>query len=71
MDPFHGAVRNMTTDVEITSNVTNGLLSARQYGTERIENFMEKRFLSRGINFYDTTQYSTKVTLWKKRKRER
>ena len=71
MDPFHGAVRNMTTDVEITSNITNGLLSARQYGTERIENIMEKRFLSRGINFYDTTQCSTKITLWKKGKRKR
>ena len=25
-DPFHGATRNMATDVELPSNITNGLL---------------------------------------------
>ena len=26
VDPFHGATRNMATDVELLSNITNGLL---------------------------------------------
>ena len=51
-DPFHGAARNMATDVELPSNITNGLLQARK-----------KRFLSREISFYDPIQRSPKTTL--------
>ena len=32
---------------EISGNIINGLLLARNYGTERVEQFVKKRLLSR------------------------
>ena len=43
-DHFHGAAWNMA---EISGNIINGLLLARKYGTERVEQFVKKRLLSR------------------------
>ena len=63
VDLFQRAIRNMATVVEIPSNITNGLLQARQFGTERVEHLMKKRFLSREISFYDPMQRNAKVTL--------
>ena len=41
-NPFHGAVWNMVTGAEILGNILNGLLSARKYATERVEQFTKK-----------------------------
>ena len=60
-DLFHGVSQNMATCAEIPFN-KNGLLSARKYGTDRVEQFMKKRFLYREVSFYDPIQRSTIVT---------
>ena len=41
----------MPTDVEIHSNIENGLLETRQYGKKRVEHLMKQEFLSREISF--------------------
>ena len=43
----------MATDAEIPINIITGLLSARIFGTERVEHFMKKRLLSQEVSFYD------------------
>ena len=58
-DPFHGTERNITTCAEIPSNIINGLLSARKYGTERVKQFIKKRLLYQEVSFYDPIQRST------------
>ena len=50
-NPFHEVAWNTTTGAEIPGNIINGLLSARKYGTERVEQFTKKRFLSREVSF--------------------
>ena len=70
-DPFHGAEWSKATGAEIPSNVINVLLSARKYGTERVEQFIKKRLLSRKVRFYDPTQRSTIATSLKKRNKEK
>ena len=58
--------------MKVPGNIINGLLSARKYGTERVEQFTKKRFLSREVTFYDPIQRITIATLLKKkRNRER
>ena len=52
-NPFHEVAWNTTTGAEIPGNIINGLLSARRYGTERVEQFTKKRFLSREVSFCD------------------
>ena len=37
----------MAAGAEIPGNIINGLLSARKYGTERVQQFIKMRFLSR------------------------
>ena len=61
----------MATGGEIPVNIINGLLSARKYATERVEQFTKKRLLSQEVSFYDPTQRITIATLLKKRNRER
>ena len=62
----------MTAGAEIPGNIINGLLSARKYATERVEQFTKKRLLSREVTFYETIQRITIPTLLKKqRNRER
>ena len=58
--------------LKIPGNIINGLLSARKYATERVEQFTKKRLLSREVTFYETIQRITIPTLLKKqRNRER
>ena len=57
----------MTAGAEIPGNITNGLLSARKYATERVEQFAKKRLLSREVSFYDPIQRVTVATLLKKK----
>ena len=61
----------MATDVEIPSNIKNGLLPTRKNGTERKESFMKKRLLYREVSFYDPIQRSAIETSFKKRNTER
>ena len=62
----------MTTGAEIPGNIINGLLSARKYATERVEQFTKKRLLSQEVSFHDPIQRITIATLLKKkRNRER
>ena len=56
----------MATGAEMPGNIINGLLSARKYATERVEQFTKKRLLSREVNFYDPIQRITIATLLKK-----
>ena len=51
-DPFHGVTQNMAAGAEILGNVINGLLSARKYATERVEQFIKKKLLFREVSFY-------------------
>ena len=67
-DPFYVAAQNMATGAEIPSNIINGLLSARKYDTERVEQFIKKRLLSREVSFYDSIQRSTIATSLKKKR---
>ena len=53
--------------LKIPGNIINGLLSARKYATERVEQFTKKRLLSREVNFYDLIQRITIATLLKKK----
>ena len=69
-NPFHEVAWNMTTGAEIPGNIINGLLSARKYATERVEQFTKKRLLSREVDFNDPMQHITIVTSLKKRNRE-
>ena len=70
-DLFHGVAQNIATCAEIPINKINGLLSARKYGTDRVEQFMKKRLLHREVYFYDLIQRSTIVTSFKKRNEKR
>ena len=56
----------MAADAEIPGNIINGLLSARKYATERVEQFTKKRLLSREVTFYEPMQRITTATLLKK-----
>ena len=51
-DPFHGVAQNTAAGAEIPSNIINGLLSARKYGTETVEQFIKKKLLFRLVSFY-------------------
>ena len=51
-DPFHGVAQNMGAGAEIPGNIINGLLSARKYATERVEQFIKKKLLFREVSFY-------------------
>ena len=68
-DPFHGAARNMATSAEIPVNITNGLLSARKYDTERVDQFVKNRLLYLEVSFYHPIQRSTIVTSLNKTKK--
>ena len=61
----------MATGGEIPVNIINGLLSARKYATERVEQFTKKRLLSREVTFYDPMQRITTATLLKKKKQRK
>ena len=52
----------MATHAEIPSNMTNGLLSAKKYGIERVEHSKKGRLLSREVRFCDPIQRSTTAT---------
>ena len=56
--------------MKVPGNIINGLLSARKYATERVEQFTKKRLLSREVNFYDPIQRITIATLLKKKKKK-
>ena len=60
----------MVTGAEIPGNITNGLLSPRKCGAERVNQFMIKRLLSREVIVYDSIQRSTIVTSLKKKRKE-
>ena len=66
-NPFHEVVWNMAVGAEIPGSIINGLLSAKKYAAERVEQFAKKRLL----NFYDPIQGITIAILLKKRNRER
>ena len=70
-NPFHKVAWNMATGAEIPGNIINGLLSARKYATERVEQFTKNRLLSREVNFYDPIQSNTIATLLKKKKQRK
>ena len=55
----------MVTGAEIPGNIINGLLSARKYATQKVEQFTKNRLLSREENFYDPIQRITIATLLK------
>ena len=61
----------MVTGAEIPGNITNGLLSPRKCGAERVNQFMIKRLLSREVIVYDSIQRSTIVTSLKKKRKEK
>ena len=50
-DPFHGVAQNMAAGSEIPGDIINALLSARQYGMARVEQFIKKKWLFR-VRFY-------------------
>ena len=66
-DPFHESAQNMA---EMLGNIKNGLLSARKYGTERVEQFIKKN-CSREVIFYDPIQRSTIAMSLKKEKQRK
>ena len=49
-NPSHGEAWNVATGAEINGNIINGLLPARKYATERVQQFTKKRLLSRKVN---------------------
>ena len=51
-DPFNGEAQNIATGAELRGNIINGLLSARKYGTERIDQFIKNKLLFREISFH-------------------
>ena len=61
----------MATGAEMPGNIINGLLSARKYATERVEQFTKKRLLSREVTVYDPIQRITITTLLKKKEAEK
>lgn len=61
----------MATGAEILGNVINRPLSARKYGTERVDQFIKKKFLSREVRFYDPIQCSDIPTSLKKTNKQR
>ena len=67
-DLFHGVTQNIATCAEITVNKINGLLSARKYGTDRVQQFMKKRLPYREVSFYDPIQRITIETSFTKKK---
>ena len=67
-DPIQRAAQIMATGAEVSGIVINRPLSARKYGTERVDQFIKKKFLSRGVRFYDPIQCSTVPTSLKKNK---
>ena len=69
-DPLHWVARNILTSDEIPGNIINGLLLARQCGTERVKQLMIKGLLSREVSFYDSIQRSTIVTALKEKTKE-
>ena len=50
--PFHGVAQKMAAGAEIPGTIINGLLLARKYGTERVEQFIKKKLLFREVSFY-------------------
>ena len=70
-NPFHEVAWNMATGSEIPGNITNGLLPARNYATERVQQFTKKRLLSWEVNFYDPIQLITIATLLEKQKQRK
>ena len=54
--------------MKVPGNIINGLLLARKYATERVEQFTKKRLLSREVIFCDPIQRITTATLLKKRR---
>ena len=52
-------------------NIINGLLWARKYAAERVEQFRKKKLLSREVSFYDPIQHITIATLLKKKKQRK
>ena len=56
----------MVAAVEIPGTITNGILSARKYGTERVEQSIKKKLLFRAVSFCSTIAMSLK----KKKKRK-
>ena len=57
-DPFHGVAQNMAAGSEIPGNIINALLSTRKYGTERVEQFIKKKWLFREVRFYAVLEQS-------------
>ena len=51
-DPFYGAAQKKAAGVEIPGTIINGLISARKYGTERVEQSIKKKLLFREVSFY-------------------
>ena len=45
VNPFHGAVRNMATEVEVPMSIINGLLSSREKGEE----YLKEGFINQSI----------------------
>ena len=70
-DPIQGAAQIMATGAEIPGNVINRSLSARKYGTERVDQFIKKKFLSREVRSYDPIQCSAIPTSLKKTNKQR
>ena len=60
----------MVAGAEIPGNITNELLSAKKYGTERAEEFMKKKLLFREVSFYYLIERSNIVTSLNKKIRE-
>ena len=42
VDTFNGTAQNITASSEILSNIINGLISNKKYGTQRLEQFIKK-----------------------------
>ena len=51
-DPFHGVAQNMAAGAEMLGTKINELLSARKFGTERVEQFIKKKLLFQEVSFY-------------------
>ena len=66
-DSFQRAARDMATGAEIPGNIINGLLSARKYGKERLEQL----FSPKKKVFYDPMQCSTIGTSLKNKKQRK
>ena len=51
-NPFHWVAQNMSGGAEVPGNIINGLLSARRYATEKVEQFIKKKLLIWEVSFY-------------------